>query len=86
MSKDKSVQLMLALQLVDTSKSEEGIKLAKAQLHGDAGDRDVHLALAQMYTRLRHWKDASDEIDAADALSAQKDGRAEKLGASARSR
>jgi tetratricopeptide (TPR) repeat protein len=73
MSKDKSVQLMLALQLVDTSKSEEGIKLAKAQLHGDAGDRDVHLVLAQMYTRLRRWKDAADEIDAADALSAQKE-------------
>src|SRR5271168_4984354 len=82
MPKNKSVQLMLALQLVDTSKSEEGIKLARAQLHGDAGDRDVHLALAQMYTRLRRWKDAADEIDTADALSAQKDGRAEKLGAS----
>ena len=69
MPKDKSVQLMLAGQLADTSKAEEGIKLAKAQLHGNAGDREVHLALAQIYTRLRRWKEASDEIDAADALS-----------------
>jgi tetratricopeptide (TPR) repeat protein len=82
MPKDKTVQLMLALQLVDTSKSEEGIKLAKAQLHGDAGDREVHLALAQMYTRLRRWKDANEEIDAADALSAQKDAQMSKPGAS----
>jgi tetratricopeptide (TPR) repeat protein len=82
MPKDKSVQLMLAGQLADTNKSEEGIKLAKAQLHGDAGDREVHLALAQMYTRLRRWKDASEEIDAADALSAQKDAQVSKPGAS----
>jgi tetratricopeptide (TPR) repeat protein len=82
MSKDKTVQLMLALQLVDTNKPEEGIKVAKAQLHGDAGDREVHLALAQMYTRLRRWKDASEEIDAADALSAQKDAQGSKPGAS----
>jgi tetratricopeptide (TPR) repeat protein len=80
MPKDKSVQLMLAGQLADTNKPEEGIKLAKVQLHGDAGDRDVHLALAQMYTRLRRWKDASEEIDAADALSAQKDAQASKPG------
>jgi tetratricopeptide (TPR) repeat protein len=82
MPKDKSVQLMLAGQLADTNKSEEGIKLAKAQLHGDAGDREVHLALAQMYTRLRRWKDASEEIDAADAISAQKDAQVSKPGAS----
>ncbi len=69
MPKDKSVQLMLAAQLADTGKAEDGIKLAKAQLKDTAGDRDVDLALAQMYTRLRRWKEASDEIDAADALS-----------------
>ena len=73
MPKDKSVQLMLAGQLADTSKAEEGIKLAKAQLRGNAGDREVDLALAQIYTRLRRWKEAADEIDAADALSTKQD-------------
>src|SRR6202789_2904814 len=73
MPKDKSVQLMLAGQLADTGKPEEGIKLAKAQLRGNAGDREVHLALAQMYTRMRRWKDAADEIDAAEALSSKPD-------------
>ena len=73
MPKDKSVQLMLAGQLADTSKAEEGIKLAKAQLRGNAGDREVDLALAQIYTRLRRWKEAADEIDAADALSSKQD-------------
>src|ERR1700733_10833067 len=73
MPKDKSVQLMLAGQLADTSKPDEGIKLAKAQLHGDPGDREVDLVLAQIYTRLRRWKDAADQIDAAEALSTKQD-------------
>jgi tetratricopeptide (TPR) repeat protein len=73
MPKDKSVQLMLAGQLADTNKPEEGIKLAKAQLHGDPGDREVDLVLAQIYTRLRRWKDAADQIDAAEALSNKQD-------------
>jgi tetratricopeptide (TPR) repeat protein len=73
MPKDKVIQLMLAGQLADSGKAEEGLKLAKAQLRGDPDDRDVNLALAQMYTRLRRWKDATDEIDAADALSTKQD-------------
>jgi len=73
MPKDKSVQLMLAGQLADTNKPDEGIKLAKAQLHGDPGDREVNLVLAQIYTRLRRWKEAGDEIDAAEALSTKQD-------------
>jgi tetratricopeptide (TPR) repeat protein len=73
MPKDKSVQLMLAGQLADTGKPDEGIKLAKAQLRGNAEDRDVILVLAQIYTRLRRWKDASEQIDAAEALSTKPD-------------
>ncbi len=71
--KDKAIQLMLAGQLADSGKAEEGLKLAKAQLHGNPDDRDVDLALAQMYTRLRRWKEAADEIDAADTLSTKQD-------------
>jgi tetratricopeptide (TPR) repeat protein len=73
MPKDKTIQLMLASQLADSGKVEEGIKLAKAQLHGDPGDREVNTALAQIYTRLRRWKEAADEIDAADAFSTKQD-------------
>jgi tetratricopeptide (TPR) repeat protein len=75
MPKDKTIQLMLASQLADSGKVDEGIKLAKALLHGDPGDREVNLVLAQIYTRLRRWKDAADEIDAADALATKQDDR-----------
>jgi tetratricopeptide (TPR) repeat protein len=71
--KDKTVQLMLAGQLADSGNPEEGIKLAKAQLKGNADDRDVNLVLAQIYTRLRRWKEASDQIDAAEVLSTKQD-------------
>jgi len=73
MPKDKSIQLMLAGQLADSNKPEDGIKLAKAQLKGDASDRDANLVLAQIYTRLRKWKEAGEQIDAAEALSTKQD-------------
>jgi tetratricopeptide (TPR) repeat protein len=73
MPKDKSIQLMLAGQLADSNKPEEGIKLAKAQLKGDPSDRDANLMLAQIYTRLRKWKEAGEQIDAAEALSTKQD-------------
>jgi tetratricopeptide (TPR) repeat protein len=73
MPKNKTVQLMLAGQLADTGKTDEGIKMAKAQLRGNSSDREVNLALAQIYTRLRRWKEAADEIDAADAFSTKPD-------------
>ncbi len=73
MPKDKTIQLMLAGQLADTGNPEEGIKLAKAQLKGNADDRDVNLVLAQIYTRLRRWKEAAEQIDAAEVLATKQD-------------
>jgi tetratricopeptide (TPR) repeat protein len=65
---NKSIQLMLAGQLADTGHEDEGVALATAQLKHNDDDRDVYLALAQINTRLRRWKDASVDIDKAAAL------------------
>jgi tetratricopeptide (TPR) repeat protein len=67
MPKDHGVQLMYAGQLADTGKVEEGLTLAKAQLNGTPDDRDVEEALAQIYTRIKRFKEASDQIDKAEA-------------------
>jgi tetratricopeptide (TPR) repeat protein len=76
MPKDRSVELMLALQLADTGKPEEGVKVAESQLDGKPGDdREVYLALAQIDTRLRRWKDAGEAIDKAEALPGKNDDR-----------
>jgi len=74
--KDRSVQLMYAGQLTDTGKVDEGIALAKAQLSdkSSASDqRDVHFALAQMYTRLKRFPEAASELDSASALATKPD-------------
>ena len=63
-----AVQTMYAGQLADTGKVNEGLALAKAQLKGNpSDDRDVHVALAQIYIRLKQFKDASQELDLATA-------------------
>jgi tetratricopeptide (TPR) repeat protein len=70
--KNVDLQLSLAGQLVDTGKSKEGVDLAKAQLNGSKQDRVVWLTLAQIYTRLHKWKDASGAIDQAEKLGNSK--------------
>ena len=69
--KDKQVQLMYAGQLADTGKSEEGIALAKGLLKGENGaeDRDVQLALANIYLRLKRYDEAAAELDKAQVTA-----------------
>jgi tetratricopeptide (TPR) repeat protein len=67
---NRDAKLMLASQLADTGKTDEGISMAKAMLNGTpADDRTIELRLAEMYTRLKEWKEAGEAIDKADALS-----------------
>jgi tetratricopeptide (TPR) repeat protein len=67
---NRDAKLMLASQLADAGKPDEGIAMAKNMLNGTpADDRTVQLRLAEMYTRLKRWKDADDAIDKADTLS-----------------
>lgn len=72
MPNDHGVQLMYAGQLVDMGQVDEGIALAKTQFSDKASasdKRDGHLALAQIYTRLKRFPEAAAEIDAASALA-----------------
>ncbi len=73
--KDRQVTLMLAAQLADTGKAEEGIALAKTLLASSPApeDRDVHVALANMYTRLHRWNEAGAQLDQAEPLSSKQD-------------
>ncbi len=73
---DHAIQLMYAGQLADTGQAEQGIALAKAQLaitKGTPDERDSHLALATIYTRLKRWQEASAELTSADALATKPD-------------
>ncbi len=68
MPNDKSMTLVLASQLTDSGKVNEGLALAKAQLH-KGNDREVYLDLSQIYSRLRRFKEAEDALHKAEALS-----------------
>lgn len=69
--KDRSMRLVLAGQLADNGKADEGVNLAKAELKGTSDDRDVYLTLSQIYGRLRKWSEADEALDKADALTSK---------------
>ncbi|MGB6194094.1 MAG: tetratricopeptide repeat protein [Terracidiphilus sp.] len=73
--KNNDLKLMLAGEMADQGKVDEGLNLAKGLLNNTDEDRSVWLTLAQMYTRLHRWKDAEDALDKASALTSKKDDR-----------
>ena len=73
--KDRELKLMLAGELADQGKADEGLALAKALLDNTDDDRAVWLALGQMNIRLRRWKDAEDAFTKAGALTTKKEDR-----------
>jgi len=71
--KSRELKLMLAGELADQSKSDEGINLAKGMLNNSPDDRQVWLALGQIYVRLRRWKDAEEAFDKTEPLTTKKE-------------
>jgi tetratricopeptide (TPR) repeat protein len=76
MPTNHDVQLTYARQLADSGKVDEGLKLANAQLSGTPDDRDVYFTIADMNVRDKRWKDASETLDKADALSTKPEEKA----------
>ena len=71
--KDRELKLMLASELLDEGRSDEGVDLAKSLLDNSDQDRQVWLALGNMYTRLHRWKEAEEALDKAATLTTKKD-------------
>jgi tetratricopeptide (TPR) repeat protein len=73
--KNREFKLMLAGELADQGKADEGLEMAKSLLDNTDQDRAIWMALAQMDIRLRRWKDADDALAKADALTTKKEDR-----------
>jgi tetratricopeptide (TPR) repeat protein len=73
--KDRELKLMLADELADLGKSDEGLALAKAMLTGAKEDRVIWLALGQMNVRVRRWKDAEEAFAKAETFTTKKEDR-----------
>jgi tetratricopeptide (TPR) repeat protein len=72
---DRSLKLVLAGQLGDVGQVEQGIALAKSLLKGTAEDREIYVALAQINSRLKRWKEAEDCINKAARLASKQEDR-----------
>jgi tetratricopeptide (TPR) repeat protein len=66
---DRGLKMVLASQLADSGDAEGGINQVKALLKGSPEDREVYIALAQMYSRLKRWPEAEEAISKADQIS-----------------
>jgi tetratricopeptide (TPR) repeat protein len=71
--KDRDLKLMLAGEMADLGKTDDGLAMAKGLLANTAEDRQVWLALGQMYVRTHRWKEAEDAFNKADALTVKKE-------------
>lgn len=71
--KDRDLKLMLAGELVDRGKEDEGIGMARGMLKNTADDREVWIALGQIYTRIHKWKEAEDALNKATTLTTKKE-------------
>jgi tetratricopeptide (TPR) repeat protein len=67
--KDHATQLTYAGILTEMGQVDQGLALAKAQLTGTPADGEVEEDLAQIYIRLKRFKEADEQINKADALA-----------------
>ena len=68
---DPAIRTSHALLLGEDGQTDAAAKILKAQLHGDTGDRDTYLNIAQVYERGRRYKDAEEAAHAAEVLPGQ---------------
>ncbi|HEY1648387.1 MAG TPA: tetratricopeptide repeat protein [Terracidiphilus sp.] len=74
--KNRDMKLMLAGELTDHDKPDEGLAMAKGLLNNSAdNDRTVWFAIGQMNIRLRRWKDADDAFNKGEPLATKKEDR-----------
>jgi tetratricopeptide (TPR) repeat protein len=73
--KNRDLKLMLAGELADQGKMDEGVALAKGLLANTDEDRQVWLALGQIYVRAHRWAEAGDAFDKAEPLTSKKEDR-----------
>ena len=70
---DRSLQMVAASQQADMGQADQAIAKVQAMLKGTGEDREVYIALAQMYSRLKRWNEAEAAINKAIDLSSRQE-------------
>ena len=68
---DPGIRTSHALLLGENGQTDEAVKILRAQLHRDVGDRENFLNIAQVYERGRRYKEAEEAAHAAEVLPGQ---------------
>ncbi len=68
---DRGLQMVAASQQADMGNSTVAIDRVKGMLKDNADDREVYIALAQMYSRVKEWDKAEESINKAIDLSSK---------------
>src|SRR6202040_4346881 len=72
---DPAIRTSHALLLGENGQTDDAVKILRAQLHGEAGDRETYLNIAQVYERGRRYKGAEEADPAAEGLRGQGGGK-----------
>ena len=73
MPQDRDLRMVLDSQLADQGQADKALTDVRSLLKGTPADRDIYIALSQMYSRLKRWPDAEQAIDKAAQLSSKPD-------------
>jgi tetratricopeptide (TPR) repeat protein len=65
---DPGIRTSQALLLGENGQTDDAVKTLRAQLHGDARDRETYLNIAQVYERGRRYQEAEGAARAAEVL------------------
>jgi tetratricopeptide (TPR) repeat protein len=68
---DPAIRTSHALLLGENGQTDDAVKILRAQLHGNEGDRETYLNIAQVNERGRRYKEAEEAAHAAEVLPGQ---------------
>jgi tetratricopeptide (TPR) repeat protein len=71
LSNNRDLKMVYASQLADSGQPDAALQQVKALLTGKPEDREVYIALSQMYSRLKRWPEAEEASNKADQLSSK---------------
>jgi len=73
--RSRRLKMVYASQIADTGHVDEGLQMVQSLLNGTGDDREVYVALANMYSRLKRWPDADRALDKAAPLATKPEDR-----------
>jgi tetratricopeptide (TPR) repeat protein len=73
---DSEMKLMLATELGENGKLDEGLTIANGLLTGKPADREVYLQISLIQLRLKHYKEAEDALAKAEPFATKDDDKA----------